>query len=164
MYVVPTLQNHKDVQSLHRHQKLYLLLFGCLLGDQRAPHVVCKPCSTGLRNWVLKKKRSMPFAISVIWWEPKNHTDDCYFSCVKIKGFSEKKNIIIYPNIESSLRLVPHEDNLPRADRFSLLWSAEKNQTLCNLLSFFWSYKTTPLSGSWKHSHKYRRKVKTFTF
>lgn len=100
-----------------RLQKLYQLYFGCPLGDQDkgwAPHVVCKPCSTGLGDWAQKKKRSMPFAIPMIWREPKNHTDDCYFCCVNVKGFSARnKHKIVYPNIESAMRPVPHDDNLP---------------------------------------------------
>ena len=57
--------------------------------------------------------RSMPFAISQIWREPTNHTDDCYFCIIDItkyrKGKSRKLN---NPSI-ASIAPVPHDQTLP---------------------------------------------------
>ncbi|KAF0722496.1 Uncharacterized protein FWK35_00034589, partial [Aphis craccivora] len=61
---------------------IYKLYFGCPLGDQDkawAPHTRCSACSNGLRDWLDKRKSSMPFAIPMIWREQKNHYNDCYF-------------------------------------------------------------------------------------
>ena len=56
--------------------------------------------------------------------------------------------IFFYPMAHQLTLLVP------QAWWFSLLWSAEKCQALYNL----------SLSGSWKHPHKYKRKIKAFIF
>jgi hypothetical protein len=97
--------------------KIYRLYFGCPLGDQDkawAPHVICTSCSNGLRDWLNRRKASMPFAIPMIWREPLNHHDDCYFCVVNTSGFSAKnKHKIIYPNLRSALRPVAHDDALP---------------------------------------------------
>jgi hypothetical protein len=61
-----------------------------------------------------KRKTAMPFAIPGIWCEPKNHVDDCYFCCVSVTGFSAKnKDKIMYPNLNSAMRPILHDDNLP---------------------------------------------------
>lgn len=56
----------------------------------------------------------MPFAIPIIWREPKNHVDDRYFCCISATGFSAKKKYkIVYPNLNSAKRPIPHDDDLP---------------------------------------------------
>ena len=56
----------------------------------------------------------MPFAIPMIWREPLNHHDDCYFCVVNTSGFSTKnKHKIIYPNLRLALRPVVHGDAFP---------------------------------------------------
>ena len=50
----------------------------------------------------------------MVWREPRNHTDDCYFCLTNITGFIHllgKK--IKYPNLRSAMRPVPHSDVLP---------------------------------------------------
>ena len=71
-------------------------------------------CLLRLFNWIArlvqKKKSSMPFAVPMIWKEPSNHVDDCYFYIVNISGFSGKnKRSIQYPNLDSARRPVKHE-------------------------------------------------------
>jgi hypothetical protein len=52
----------------------------------------------------------MPFAVPMIWREPKNHTDDCYFCMTKVAGFTRKnKSKIVYPQCDSALKPVPHD-------------------------------------------------------
>lgn len=98
-------------------QNIYKLYFGCPLGDQDkawAPHTMCSACSNGLRDWLNKRKSSMPFAIPMIWREQKNHYNDCYFCNVKVSGFSKKnKHNIIYTNLDSAIRPVIHSASLP---------------------------------------------------
>ncbi|XP_076043843.1 uncharacterized protein LOC143026937 [Oratosquilla oratoria] len=99
-------------------KNIYQLYFGCSLGDQDkswAPHIICSACSNGLRDWLNKRKRAMPFAVPMIWREPKDHFTDCYFCKVNVYGFTAKtKHKIVYPNLESARRPVPHnDDDLP---------------------------------------------------
>ncbi|XP_076058129.1 uncharacterized protein LOC143035239 isoform X2 [Oratosquilla oratoria] len=98
-------------------KKIYKLYFDCHLGDQDkpwAPHQICSACSNGLRDWVNKKKASMPFAIPMIWREPRDHHGDCYFCSVNLTGFSRKnKHKIVYPTMDSARRPVPHCEELP---------------------------------------------------
>ena len=53
---------------------------------------------------------------------------------------------------------------VPEAGWFGLLRSAEKARHFETYFVHFSSRKTAPLSGSWKHPHKYQRKVKAFIF
>lgn len=98
-------------------QKAYRAYFGMKLGDQEkswAPHVACKTCVEGLRNWSKGLKKSLSFGIPMIWREPRNHVDDCYFCMVNISGYSTKnKKGIFYPNLPSALRPVAHDDSIP---------------------------------------------------
>src|SRR5678816_2423193 len=70
--------------------------------------------SNGLRDWLNKKKASMPFAMPMIWREPRDHHEDCYFCSVNLEGFSAKnKHHIIYPNLDSASKPVQHNESLP---------------------------------------------------
>ena len=56
----------------------------------------------------------MPFCVPMVWRKPRNHSDDCYFSTVKITGHtSTSKRNIMYPNIPSAIRPVPHSEYIP---------------------------------------------------
>lgn len=98
-------------------KKIYILYFGCPLGDQDkswAPHIICTSCSSGLRDWLNGRKAAMPFAIPMVWREPRDHVSDCYFCLVNTNGFSAKnKQNIVYPSLDSAIRPVPHDDSLP---------------------------------------------------
>ena len=50
----------------------------------------------------------------MVWREPKNHVDDCYFCLVNVRGFNKKnKQHLQYPNIHSAMRPIPHSDEVP---------------------------------------------------
>ena len=51
----------------------------------------------------------------MIWREPTDHVNDCYFCLTPSmkKGFNRKKSVIEYPNIPSAIRPVRHSDELP---------------------------------------------------
>lgn len=91
--------------------------FGMKVSDQDrswAPHVCCSICYVGLTQWLNGKRKSMPFAIPMIWREPKDHHSDCYFCMSNIAGYSKKsKSAISYPNCESAMRPVPHDAENP---------------------------------------------------
>ena len=93
---------------MKRANKAY---FQVPLGDQKknwAPHVVCHNCEEMLRDWRKGKRKGLPFGVPMVWREPKDHLNDCYFCMVNLKGI-EKKNrqSISYPSIPSAIRPVP---------------------------------------------------------
>ena len=98
-------------------KKAYHLYFQCKVGDQDkmwAPHICCESCSRSLRAWLNGSRKAMPFAIPMVWREPRDHVSDCYFCLSNISGFSSKtKKQIIYINVPSAMRPVPHSDDLP---------------------------------------------------
>ena len=56
----------------------------------------------------------MKFGIPMIWREPKNHTDDCYFCAINLTGINKKKRkSLIYSNLPSALQPVAHCDEIP---------------------------------------------------
>lgn len=98
-------------------QKVYFSYFGIKLGDQDkswAPHKVCYVCVEDLRKWSKKEKKAFKFAVPMVWREPRNHTDDCYFCSIDITGHNSKnKKVISYPNLISAIRPVKHNVDLP---------------------------------------------------
>ena len=98
-------------------KRAYLGFFEVKLGDQDkdwAPHIVCRTCVTDLTQWSQGGRHHPQFAIPMVWREPTNHHDDCYFCSVNVKGHSKKtiKNIS-YPSLHSAIRPVPHSEELP---------------------------------------------------
>ena len=50
----------------------------------------------------------------MVWREPKNHHDDCYFCMVNITGINRNnRRKWKYPDLESARRPVPHSDEVP---------------------------------------------------
>ena len=98
-------------------RKAYDLYFDCKVGDQDkpwAPHFSCSTCNTQLRLWLSRSRKSMPFAVPMVWREPKDHVTDCYFCLTDIAGHTAKtKKHIVYPNLQSAMRPVKHSDELP---------------------------------------------------
>lgn len=97
-------------------RKAYNLYFGCKVGDQDkkwAPHICCNTCTNCLRDCLNGKSRSMPFAVPMVWREPKDHATDCYFCLTPpiSKGVTMKnKANLRYPNLPSAIGPVPHAD------------------------------------------------------
>ena len=107
--------NRKPISDFYKDA--YRSYFQVTLGDQDknwAPHIVCKQCLEDLRFWTTGKRKSLRYAIPMIWREPQNHLNDCYFCAVKIVGLNQKKRrSITYPSLPSAIRPVPHSDDLP---------------------------------------------------
>ena len=107
-------QQHPITNSM---KKIYRLYFGCLLGDQNkswAPHIIWSACYCGIWGWLNEKKSAMPFAIPIIWREPKDQLNDCYCCHVDINGFSSKNgHPLVYPSLDSAVRPVLHDITLP---------------------------------------------------
>ena len=98
-------------------KKAYQAYFGIKLGDQNkrwAPHKVCKNCSETLRLWTQGKVKAMRFGVPMVWREPKNHHDDCFFCMVNMSRWNRhKKGSWYHPDIDSARRLVAHCEDVP---------------------------------------------------
>ena len=74
-------------------KRAYLRYFGVKLGDQDkvwAPHIVCKTCTEHLRQWKNGNRCYLKVGVPMVWREPRNHHDDCYFCLVNIVGINQK--------------------------------------------------------------------------
>ena len=107
----------KDVISIVLSKKIYLAYFGVPLGHQDkswVPHQVCTTCVETLRSWSQGKNAKLKVGVPMVWREPKNHVDDCYFCPINVKGFNKKnKQHLQYPNMHSAMRPIPHSDKVP---------------------------------------------------
>lgn len=97
-------------------KKCYQRYFGCQVGDfdkNWAPNTCCVSCVRLLTRWK-NGTHHMPFAIPMIWREPKDHFTDCYFCLTNIKGITSKtKYTVKYPNLQSAIRPVLHNAEFP---------------------------------------------------
>ena len=107
--------NRKLISDFYK--KAYRAYFQVELGDQDkkwAPHIICKTCFENMRLWTSGKLKSLGHAIPMIWWEPQNHFNHCYFCSVSIAELNQKKSkSVTYPSIPTAIRLVLHSDELP---------------------------------------------------
>ena len=63
---------------------------------------------------VFGEKVDMGFAVPMIWREQRDHITDCYFCLTKTKGYNQRnRKKILYPNLPSAIRPVPHSADLP---------------------------------------------------
>ena len=85
--------------------KVYFAYFGVRVGEQDkswASHRVCSSCVEGLRMWFKGKVKSFRFGVPMIWREPRDHSDDCYFCSCNIQGYNlkkQKRNLLPEPSI-----------------------------------------------------------------
>lgn len=97
--------------------KTYEAYFGRKLAQKNkywVPNIVCKPCVESLRYWSQGSRKGLQFGVPMIWTEPTNHLNDCYFCAVNVKGINRyKKRTWVYPNVESAKPPVLHSDDLP---------------------------------------------------
>ncbi len=60
------------------------------------------------------KREKLIFGISMVWREPKNHVDDCYFCVVETSCYITKnKQKLTYSSLEPAVRTVPYSDEIP---------------------------------------------------
>ena len=107
--------NRKLISDFYKNA--YRAYFQVELGDQGkkwTPHIVCKRCLEDMRLWTSGKLKSLRHAIPMIWREPQNHFNDCYFCSVSIAGLNQKKRrSVTYASLPSAIPPVPHCDELP---------------------------------------------------
>ena len=98
-------------------EKAYLAYFRVKLGDQDknwASHKVCRTCVENLRQWTKQNRKSIRFAVPMVWREQANYVNDCYFCLTNVTSFSSKsKSNIKYPDLPSAIRPISHSADLP---------------------------------------------------
>ena len=119
-----TKENRKPIDDFYR--RAYHAYFQVKLGDQDkswAPHIVCKTCKEQIRQWSNGTRKSLKFGIPMVWREPQNHDNDCYFCSIDATGLNNKKRKSkSYPCLKSAIRPVLHssEVTIPLFSGFSL--------------------------------------------
>ncbi|XP_060526070.1 immunoglobulin superfamily DCC subclass member 4-like isoform X2 [Cylas formicarius] len=90
-YILKT-QRHFMIDLVKTAYKLY---FGFSI-DERDKGWLPKvySCSRTLRGWLEESHKSMPFSMPMIWSEPQNHENDCYFCTTSTRGFSKKNRAL----------------------------------------------------------------------
>ncbi|GBM20775.1 hypothetical protein AVEN_30025-1 [Araneus ventricosus] len=82
-----------------------------------------------MTSW-LKGFRHMPFALPMVWREPKNHSTDCYFCLTDISGLtSHSRHTVVYPNLPSAIRPVTHSSELS-IPKPTETWSLDDNDDI----------------------------------
>ena len=71
----------------------------CNLQELWVPNTVCQNCVVFLRQWSNGKRSSLKIKTPMIWQEPRNNHDDCYFLCdehyrYKLTGPSSLSDIV----------------------------------------------------------------------
>ena len=72
-------------------------------------HIVWKACVESWSKRANGTLKSLRFGVSMVYREPNNHFNECYFCLVDLKGFNRhKKNTWNYPDLESARQPLPH--------------------------------------------------------
>ena len=111
-----TMENRKPIDKFYG--KAYHVCFQVKLGDQEkscAPHIVCKTCKEHLPQWANGTRKSLKYGIAMVWREPQNHDNDCYFCSMDTTGLSNKRKSKNYPVLKSEIRPMPHSSGVPIA-------------------------------------------------
>ena len=92
-YICGRFTRKKDRRNITPFVKnAYHAYFGVKLGDQDkywAPHKVCITCVSTFSLW-MKGKKHFSFGVPMVWREPQNHLNDCYFCAVRVTGLKSK--------------------------------------------------------------------------
>lgn len=119
----------------------YELYFGFSIDERDKswlPKVCCNSCSRTLRGWLEESHKSMPFSMPMIWSEPQNHENDCYFCMTCTRGFSKKnKDKIVYPNVPSAKRPIPRDKDTPAPVPPVNKKAENKNISFCKYIFIF---------------------------
>ena len=148
--------------------RFYLrLCFACRLCSCLGVFLTSVQRATNLSQWLNGKRHAMPFAVPMVWREPSNHTTDCYFCTVPpvSGGIAKKKKwTIVYPNIPSALRPVPHGKEFPFPNLRKNLPSIQKTRNKASrprvLLSCRRLLKhTSSTVGLLRHTHTFSHRT-----
>lgn len=85
-----------------------------------------------LTGW-LNGSHHMPFAVPMVWGEPKDCTTNCYFCTTKTSVITAKTRCNVkYPDISSAIRPVLHSPELP-IPMPSEIWNLYKDEVVINV-------------------------------
>jgi len=73
-------------------RQTYELYFGSKVRDEDKVWtllICCSSCSRNWEGWVKSTDTSMPFGVQVVWHDPRDHRNNCYFCMTKISGFPD---------------------------------------------------------------------------
>ena len=108
-------ENRKTIDEFY--MKAYYTYLKIKLGDPDktwAPHIICKSCKESLRLGTTGNRTPLELGIPMVWHEPTNHFDDCYFCMTNLVGYNKKnQKTILYPSIPSATRPIPLYDENP---------------------------------------------------
>lgn len=97
-------------------KNVYNMYFGFTIGNQDkqwVPHKVCATCVRELRKWSKRQNNTFNLQSPMLWREPQDHAEDCYFCCCKTTGYNSKsKKDLIYPNVQSVTHAVYREPDV----------------------------------------------------
>ena len=116
MSVVHLPQKLSNVPSQVKSRRSTSYILATLSGIKiRASHIIWSACSNGLRDWLNKRKRTVPFTIPIIWREPEDDFMDSHFCNVHVRGFTVKtKHKFVYSSLKSARWPISHNnDDLP---------------------------------------------------
>lgn len=95
----------------------YLHYFGFPISDTDKPWVpklFCNACRTKLYKWSLGENVYFSFSLPMLWREPKNHVDDCYFCLMNVVGINARKLAQYkYHDVSSVSKPVPRTSSDP---------------------------------------------------
>ena len=95
-------------------EKAYHYYFGVKLRISHSFPTFAVKRVENFRDWRNGKRKSIPFAIPIVWRERKDHITYCYFCMINLKGINHKnKHYVQYPNVPSALKPIPHGPDLP---------------------------------------------------
>ena len=91
--VVSLSSKRTEIKLISSTQKHTTYTSQIKLGDQNKtwePQIICKSCKESLQLWMKGNRTGM------VWHEPVNHFDDCYFCIANLVGFNKKnrRNIL----------------------------------------------------------------------
>lgn len=71
------------------------------VGDQDknwAPHIICNRC-VNYHHRTKIKRDSLKFEIPLVWPDPQNHVDDCFFCLTNVGASNTKRDFIVCPDL-----------------------------------------------------------------
>ena len=86
-------------------------------------HLIClQDMCKRLRKWANGTLKSLRFGVPMVWREPHNIFNECYFCLVDLKRFNcHNKKTTNCPDLEFARRPVPHCEELPLPEFSDLL-------------------------------------------
>ena len=117
--------------------------------------------SETLHRWTQGKATSMLFGVFMVWREPKNHHEVCYFCVVDMTRWNQrKKKDWYYPGIEPARQPLPHCTKVPvsvftflphlTTDETLLEAMEDSNSSCSNYISTSMAAKASSLSTNSK--------------